>query len=344
MKVALVSSFVPHVRGGYRFIVDWLEVKLKERGHQVECVYLPFNEQPDRLLAQMTAYRFVDLEAADRVICFRPPAHLVQHRHKVVWFIHHFRGFYDLWDSPYRSVPDTPKGRALRQTIIDADTRGLREARRVFSNSRVVGDRLRDFNGVESEVLYPPILHPGQYRCDGYGDEVVFLSRIEPHKRQDLLVRALGYTRTPVRVRLCGASFTESYVADLKEHATRLGVSDRLAIENRWISEEEKLDILASCLAVAYLPLDEDSYGYASLEACHSRKCVITTTDSGGVLELIEDGVNGLVCPPEPAALAERLDALFSDRSLAERLGERASARPMELGIDWDTVIGNLLA
>ncbi len=92
------------------------------------------------------------------------------------------------------------------------------------------------------------------------------------------------------------------------------------------------------------LALDEDSYGYASLEACHSRKCVITATDSGGVLELIEDGVNGFVCPPEPTALAERLDALYSDRSLAKRLGERASARPTELGIDWDIVIGRLLA
>ena len=117
-----------------------------------------------------------------------------------------------------------------------------------------------------------------------------------------------------------------------------------MAVENRWVSEEEKRDILAACLAVAYLPLDEDSYGYASLEACHSRKCVITATDSGGVLELIEDGVTGFVCPPDPTALAERLDALYSDRSLAERLGDNAAGRPDELGIRWDGVIEKLLA
>ena len=52
-----------------------------------------------------------------------------------------------------------------------------------------------------------------------YGDEVVFLSRIEPHKRQDLLVRALAFTRTPVRVRLCGAASSESYMSEIRELA-----------------------------------------------------------------------------------------------------------------------------
>ncbi len=189
---------------GYRFIVEWLEVKLKEWPSGRERVSA-IQRAAGQTLGADDRLPLVDLEAADRVICFRPPAHLVQHRQKVVWFIHHFRGFYDLWDTPYRPVQDTPKGRALRQTIIDADTQGYSEARQVFSNSRVVEDRLRAFNGIDSEVLYPPILRPEQYRCDGYGDEVVFLSRIEPHKRQDLLVWALSLTRTPVRVRLCGA-------------------------------------------------------------------------------------------------------------------------------------------
>ena len=42
MKVALCSTFVPFVFGGARFIVEWLEEKLREHGHQVERIYLPF--------------------------------------------------------------------------------------------------------------------------------------------------------------------------------------------------------------------------------------------------------------------------------------------------------------
>ena len=75
MKIALCSSFVPFTYGGYRNIVEWLESTLEEAGHHVERIYLPQVDAPDLLFRQMTAYRWVDLSAADRVICFRPPAH-----------------------------------------------------------------------------------------------------------------------------------------------------------------------------------------------------------------------------------------------------------------------------
>ena len=41
-------------------------------------------------------------------------------------------------------------------------------------------------------------------------------------------------------------------------------------------------------------PFDED-YGYVTLEAFLARKPVVTTTDAGGPLEFVEDGVTGLV-------------------------------------------------
>ena len=67
------------------------------------------------------------------------------------------------------------------------------------------------------------------------------------------------------------------------------GLSHRVIFEDRWISEEEKVERLATALAVAYVPDDEDSYGYPSLEAAHARKAVLTASDSGGVLELVSD-------------------------------------------------------
>ena len=47
-----------------------------------------------------------------------------------------------------------------------------------------------------------------------------------------------------------------------------------------------------------------DITDYSGLEAAHARKAVLTTSDSGGVLELVKDGVNGLVVPPYPMAIA----------------------------------------
>src|ERR1700740_3033755 len=106
MRVALFSSYLPFVNGGARFIVEWLEQKLLEYGHQVERIYLPFWDNPSTLLSQMAAYRQVEIDRADRVICFRPPSHLLQHPNKVLWFIHHFRLFYDLWN-PELGAPNT---------------------------------------------------------------------------------------------------------------------------------------------------------------------------------------------------------------------------------------------
>ena len=126
--------------------------------------------------------------------------------------------------------------------------------------------------------------------------------------------------------------------ADIDQH----GLASKVIFEDRWISEEEKVERLAPALAIAYLPQDEDSYGYCSLEAAHSSKAVLTTDDSGGVLELVVDGRNGFVTPPDPIALAEAMDQLFLDRKLAQRLGEANKRRITELHIDWDTVVTRL--
>lgn len=345
MKIGIVSSAMPLVQGGGRFIVDWLELKLRERGHEVEVVYIPYTDELDHILPQMNAYRLMHFEDGfDRVITFRPPAHVIRHSRKVVWFIHHLRMFYDLWDTPYRHFPDTMQSRGLRDTIVAADTAALAEAHRVFTNSRVVADRLRRFNGIEGEVLYPPVLAPELFTSAEYGDEIVSVCRMEHHKRQHLMIEAMRHTRTPVRLRLCGRGMSPGYMASLHAAVSEHGLGERVTIEERWVTEEEKADRLSRALASAYVPYDEDSYGYPTIEAAHARRCTVTVTDSGGVPEFVTDGVTGLAVAPRAEALAEAFDRLHADRALARRLGEAAQERVAALGIDWDTVVAKLLA
>ncbi len=344
MKIALCSTYVPFLYGGARNIVEWLQDMLEREGHEVERIYLPQVDAAERLCGQMVALRLVDLSAADRVICFRPQSHLIRHPHKILWFIHHIRVFYDMWDSLYRGFADDAPHRAVRAALLAADNAALAEAKAVFTNSRVVSDRLRQYNGVDSEVLYPPVHAPERFHCRGFNDEIVYVCRLEHHKRQHLLIEALALTTTPVRLRLCGASSSDGYPRELRAQIERLGLQERVALDVRWISEEEKVEVLADCLAAAYLPVDEDSYGYPSVEASHAAKAVLTTTDAGGVLELVSDGVNGYVLAPEPAALAAAMDRLHADRALARRMGESARARLDELGISWSHVLRRLLA
>lgn len=344
MKIALCSTYVPFVYGGARNIVEWLQEMLEREGHEVERIYLPQVDAAASLCTQMVALRSVDLSAADRVICFRPQSHLIRHPHKILWFIHHIRVFYDMWDGPYRGFPDDAQHRAVRAALLAADNTAVREAKAVFTNSRVVSSRLRQFNGIDSEVLYPPVFESERFHCRGFNDEIVYICRLEHHKRQHLLVEAMAHTTTPVRLRLCGASSGDDYPRELRELVERHGLQDKVTLEVRWITEEEKVELLADCLAAAYLPVDEDSYGYPSVEASHASKAVLTTTDSGGVLELVTDGLNGYVLPPEPAALAAAMDRLYADRALARRLGEGACERLDTLNISWSHVLRRLLA
>jgi glycosyltransferase involved in cell wall biosynthesis len=344
MKIALCSSVVPFVYGGGRNIVEWLEAMLREAGHHVERVYLPHMSSSDLLFSQIAAFRWVDLSSADRIVCLRPPAHFIPHPHKVLWFIHHTREFYDLWDSPYRLFPDDARHRGMRDALHTADTAALGEAVRIFTNSRVVGERLRRFNGMESEVLYPPLFRPERFHRRTLTDEIACVCRLEHHKRQHLLVDALRFTRTGVRLRLYGASSNHDYADDLRRRIREARLDDRVTFEDRWISEEEKVEAFADCLAAAYVPLDEDSYGYSSLEAAYSSKAVLTTTDSGGVLELVQDGVNGIVVEPHPQALGEAMDRLYLDRDGTRRMGERARARLDDLDISWEHVLERLMS
>jgi glycosyltransferase involved in cell wall biosynthesis len=345
VRIALVSSFVPFVYGGGRNIVEWLAPHLRANGDEVEIIYLPFTGEPDKMFAQLAAFRTIDLtDRADVVICFRPPSHLIRHPRKVLWFIHHFRSYYDLWDTTYSEVPNTAEHRSRRDSLRIIDNRAFAEASRIFTNSLVVGARLRAFNGVESEVLYPPVLDPERFHDAGAGNAVVYLSRLEHHKRQHLAIEAMSYTKSPVSLEVIGTASMSTYSDELRELVARRNLENRVTVADRWISEHEKVEILSRSLAVAYFPLDEDSYGYPSIEGSLSGKPILTTTDSGGVMELVRDGGNGLVVRPTPEDIARAMDQLFLDRKASARMGVAARERLDELGINWDTVVARILS
>lgn len=342
MKVVVASTVVPFIEGGGTLIVDWLEDALRERGHEVEVLRLPFPMGPQLVTKAMLGLRLMDLsDHGERLVTIRYPSHLLRHPAKVAWFIHHQRGMFDHWGTSYQQMPDGREADRYRELLAAADHTGLTEARTLFTNSQIMRDRVKRYNDLDATVLYPPVHRPDRFRTDAYGDYLFMPSRLLPAKRQDLAIEAMRYVETPVRLVLAGQPDLPGYDRRLR---TRIRDSSRVTIIPHWISEDEKVDLYAGCLAVPYLPMNEDSYGYPSLEAHHARKAVVTLTDSGGTLELIHDRVNGRVVEPDPMALAVCFDELWEDRALAERLGRAGEARIAELGIDWDHTIDSLLS
>lgn len=345
MKVVIVTTIVPFVRGGDRAIVSWLETALAERGHEVETFRIPNHPAPAPLLAQLVGLRSLDFtDSCDRLIAIRTPSYVVRHPSKVVWFIHHRRPSYDLWETEHRDMPRGGDGWEYRRLMFASDEVALNEARAVFTNSEVMTDRLRDYNGIDATTLYPPLPPDHGIRPGPFGDYAVTVSRLVDHKRPRLAIESLAKTRTAVKLVLAGNPSTAGYGNELREHARRLGIADRVTVRDEWISDDLKRKLLGESLAVLSLPIDEDSYSYAALEGATAAKPIITTSDSGGVLELVRDGINGMVRNPDPDELAEALDALYVDRHMAARQGDAQAGILRELGLDWDHVVGSLLA
>jgi glycosyltransferase involved in cell wall biosynthesis len=304
-------------------------------------VSLPFSDGTRLdLLKSCLAWRLIDLGAGDQspidlVITTRFPSYLVQHPNKVVWLIHQYRQGYDLLGTSYSDYGHRPEDRKILQMVRAMDNRALGSAR-VYAIAHNVADRLRRFNDLEAETLYPPPKLDGQYCCEAFDDFIFAVSRLDRIKRMDLVVKAMKHVRTPVRCLIAG---TGPEMDNLRALVAGLGLEDRVKLLG-WIDDDKLLELYSRCLAVYFAPQDED-YGLITVEAFKSGKPIITSEDSGAVLEFVSDGENGLVCrSASPREFADKIDILFHDPGLARRMGRNGSRRVGH--IQWDRVVETL--
>ena len=343
-NVLICTTHVPFTTGGGEAHVDGLRRALLAAGYNAEVSALPFKWYPPlEIMRGALAWRLLDLSEAngksvDLVIGMKFPAYLATHQRKVLWIMHQHRAAYNLWGTPFDDLSTYPEGARIRQWIIDCDNRFIPEARKVFANSRTVAERLSRFNNIASEVLYHPPPSVDALRVAEPGDYVFYPSRLEPQKRQELLIEAAQYLKSPVRIILAGSARDPKYYGSLVK---KYGVADRVSLRG-FISESEKIELYANSLGVCYLPFDED-YGYVTLEAMLSGKPVIVSIDGGGATELIENGVEGLITEMEPRAIADALDHLYADCKRARAMGARGLEKIKSLDLSWHRVVEKLI-
>jgi glycosyltransferase involved in cell wall biosynthesis len=289
------------------------------------------------------AWRLLDLSEAngkpvDLVIGMKFPAYLVAHQRKVLWIMHQYRSAYNLWDTPFDDLSTYPDGAQIREWIRQADNRLIPEAKQVFANSKTVADRLRRYNKIESQPLYHPPPRAESLRSGEQGDYVFYPSRLEPQKRQELLLEAMKFVTTPVKIILAGGSGDPKRYESLVK---KYDVGDRVCLRG-FVAESEVIDLYANALGVCYLPFDED-YGYVTLEGMLSGKPVIVAGDGGGATEFIEHEREGLIVEPEPKAIAAALDLLYTDRTRARAMGQRGQEKLRAMNLSWEYVVESLI-
>ena len=195
MRIAVCRPQVPFVYGGAEVVADQLVDELRVRGHEAELVAVPFKWYPGtRVLDQAFIWRLLDLAEGDGkpielVIATKFPSYGIRHPNKVVWLVHQFRQAYDYDRTDFGQFSESPEDRATRLAVERFDRLTLGEARKIFTISGNVANRLKRYTDLDAVVLPPPPQKLA-YRTESYDDFVLSVNRLDRAKRIDLLIVA----------------------------------------------------------------------------------------------------------------------------------------------------------
>jgi N-acetyl-alpha-D-glucosaminyl L-malate synthase BshA len=179
---------------------------------------------------------------------------------------------------------------------------------------------IRNFVNCDVYVAKPELIAEMRPECAAAGEKLlVHLSNFRPVKRIGDVVQVFAKVANamPARLMLIGDGPDRSTAEYL---ARTLGVSDRV----HFLGKQDNVNELLPLADLMLMPSEMESFGLAALEAMACRVPAIATL-VGGVPELIENGVNGLLFEVgDVDAMAEAAIALLNDPARLETLSAAA--------------------
>jgi glycogen(starch) synthase len=332
--------FLPHV-GGVEILVSQLARALVERGHT--CGILTNRHAPE--LPDREDHHGAEIHRIDflQAIQSREPRRLHQLcrqvreiRDHVAPDLHHFflAGPLVMLLQMTNRDPSIPVVTAL-QAPLDSVLHGGDSTRRLLRESAVVIAANRVLlEGIPAAVpetaatirllpnsVHPPALPPAELPWDP--PVLLGLGRLVPDKGFDVALRALALLPdrwSHVRMMIVGEGTDRSRLESL---CRELGLSDRVEFHGRVSNAEVPALVNRSTLLL--LPSRwQEPFGIVCLEAAVMERAVVASR-VGGVPEVVEDGVTGmLVEPDQPEALARGIKALLDDPPTLRAMGRRA--------------------
>ncbi len=344
MKILVVNNMVPFLSGGAEHLAKSLVRHLARFGHDAELLRIPFRWDPaERIYDELLACRMMRLYNVDRVIGLKFPAYLIPHPDKTIWLVHQYRQAYDLAETPYTNIPGDSGGEALRKCIRSADNECFQTTNDVYTISRVVKERLAKHNQIDGTVLHPPLDDAERFQPIARENYVFCGGRINACKRQHLLIEAMAHCHRDVHLVVAGPPDTPADQKRLEELVKRHRLHDRVALHFGYHDRDKLVAWVNRAMACAYVPYDED-YGYVTLEAFYAGKAVLTTDESGGVLDFVTDRETGRVTSADPLSLAAALDELTQLPRQTQQWGEAAREKIQQCQITWPETVKRLVA
>ena len=183
------------------------------------------------------------------------------------------------------------------------------------------------FDGASFEIVHygiEPDGEPGPYA--GGTPRLLCVGRLIPIKGHIVLLRAFAEARRSVpdlRLDIAGRGPLEPALRAL---AKELGVGDAV----RFLGYVAPVQRAIEESAIVVVPSMGEGFGMVALEAMERARPVIAA-EIGGLGELVEEGVTGLLVPPGDAEpLAAAIVELAGDPEKAERMGAAGRTRALD--------------
>jgi len=324
-----------------------------------------WNEVPEffRYLSIVERCSRVDTTGLDLLISTQPGSYAARHHRHLAIMYHHQRVFYDLAEVFVEAgFVDGDLHAECVAGVRRIDAELFAEVDGFLASSEEFERRLLRFNGYPSLGVF----HAGiGFRADQpepvppepSGDTVLCVSRHEFPKRTELFAQAAAIHGRPSVI--IGAGGRMAWVSELARRWHDADLDP--AIEepgDTWLRQvpaefQMKVDPVRSgnLRLAGHVPTDElrtaystarcvvtpalgEDYGLTAIEAMAHGRPVIVCSDGGGLVDFIEDGVNGLVVEPTAGAIADAVERLASDDDLAAELGRGALRRSRDY--TWD--------
>jgi glycosyltransferase involved in cell wall biosynthesis len=189
------------------------------------------------------------------------------------------------------------------------------------------------FNGTDLRRFSPA--ENGRKGADPrFGPHMIFACRqLFPRKGIRFLIEAAALIKPrfpDLKVVLAGDGFERP---ELEKLAERLGIAADVTFLG-WVPNTE-LPQYYRAAALSVIPSLEEGFGIPAAEAMGCETAVIAS-DAGGLPEVVEHGVTGLVVPRgDSQALAAAMERLLADPLLRLRMGVAGRERALRM-FDWD--------
>ena len=222
----------------------------------------------------------------------------------------------------------------IRKIVRYMDHFGLSQngVKRIYAISETVKQRSDYFpKNAKVEVVYPPSTltqcTSGEYHY------VFMISRLDSPKRIEMLINAMKYVKSDIKLLIAGTGPQEPYLKKLAEGDNRISFLG-------FVNDDEVEDYYANALVIPYFPYDED-YGLITIEAMLHKKPVITTNDSGGPTEFVINNETGFITKHDPKAIAEKIEYFAQNPHEARRMGVNGYQKVKD--ITWNSVVKGIL-